>query len=127
MLNPVFWAIVAAVVGAISYLYHPSIELFIGGTLIGIALTALIIWSSTKLVDTKWWIGRVALVSMVAGLMNSTALDVLYSIFAAPAGQRLEIGFETVAGGVVLTALALLWAFLRPKQQDNNSSTNTKR
>jgi hypothetical protein len=94
--------------------------------LIGTALTALIVWSSSKLVDTKWWIGRVALVSMVAGLMNSTALDVLYSLFAAPAGGRLTIGFETVAGGVVLTALALLWAFLRPKQQDNNSSRSTK-
>ena len=126
MLNPIFWLIVAAVTGAISYLYHPSFELAIGGTLIGTALTALIVWSSSKLVDTKWWIGRVALVSMVAGLMNSTALDVLYSLFAAPAGDRLTIGFETVAGGVVLTALALLWAFLRPKQQDNNSSRSTK-
>jgi|GEM_PF-700805 hypothetical protein len=127
MLNPIFWLIVIAVTGTVSYLYHPSIELAIGGTVIGTALTALIVWSSSKLVDTKWWIGRVALVSMVAGLMNATALDVLYSIFAAPAGARLTIGFETVAGGVVLTALALLWAFLRPKHKDNNSGGNTKR
>lgn len=127
MLNPLYWLIVIAVTGAISYLYHPNFELAIGGTAIGTALTALIVWSSSKLVDTKWWIGRVALVSMVAGLMNSTALDVLYSLFAAPAGARLTIGFETVAGGVVLTALALLWAFLRPKEKDNNSSSNTKR
>lgn len=127
MLNPIYWLIVVAVTGAISYLYHPNFELAIGGTVIGTALTALIVWSSSKLVDTKWWIGRVTLVSMVAGLMNSTALDVLYSLFAAPAGARLTIGFETVAGGVVLTALALLWAFLRPKEKDNNSSSNTKR
>lgn len=127
MLNPIYWLIVVAVTGAISYLYHPNFELAIGGTVIGTALTALIVWSSSKLVDTKWWIGRVALVSMVAGLMNSTALDVLYSLLAAPAGARLTIGFETVAGGVVLTALALLWAFLRPKEKDNNSSSNTKR
>jgi hypothetical protein len=126
MLNPIYWLIVVGVTGAISYLYHPSIELALGGTVIGTALTALIVWSSSKLVDTKWWIGRVALVSMVAGLMNSTALDVLYSLFAAPAGARLAIGFETVAGGVVLTALALLWAFLRPKQEDNKSGRSTK-
>ena len=126
MLNPIYWLIVVGVTGAISYLYHPSIELAFGGTVIGTALTALIVWSSSKLIDTKWWIGRVALVSMVAGLMNSTALDVIYSLFAAPAGARLTIGFETVAGGVVLTALALLWAFLRPKQEDNKSGRSAK-
>jgi hypothetical protein len=126
MFNPLYWLIVVGVTGAISYLYHPSIELALGGTVIGTALTALIVWSSSKLIDTRWWIGRVALVSMVAGLMNSTALDVLYSLFAAPAGGRLTIGFETVAGGVVLTALALLWAFLRPKQEDNKSGRSTK-
>ena len=63
MLNPIYWLIVVAVTGAISYLYHPNFELAIGGTVIGTALTALIVWSSSKLVDTKWWIGRVAPVS----------------------------------------------------------------
>jgi hypothetical protein len=123
----VFWAIVAAITGAISYLYHPSIELAIGGTVIGVALTGLIIWSTSKLVDTKWWRGRAALVSMVAGLMNSTALDVLYSLLAAPAGGRFAIGIETVLGGVVLTLFALLWSFLRSKNEKDNSSNNTKR
>jgi hypothetical protein len=123
----IFWVIVAAVTGAISYLYHPSIELAIGGTVIGVALTGLIIWSTSKLIDTKWWIGRAALVSMVAGLMNSTALDVLYSLLAAPAGGRFAIGIETVLGGVVLTLFALLWSFLRSKNEKDNASNNTKR
>jgi hypothetical protein len=127
MPNPIFWLIVLAMTGSISYFYHPSIQLAVGGAVIGTALTALIVWSSSQLVGTKWWIGRVALVSVVAGLMNATALDVLYSIFTAPAGGRLTIGFETVAGGAVLTALALLWAFLRPKQQNNDSSNEPKR
>jgi hypothetical protein len=122
-----FWLISALLIGAISYLYHPSIELAAGGTVIGLALNLLITWSSGKLSGTKWWIGRVALISMVAGLMNSTALDVLYSFLSAPAGGRLEIGFETVAGGLVLTALAYLNLLLGPKKKEDPSSNNSKR
>jgi|694.fasta_scaffold06277_13 hypothetical protein len=126
-MSVVFWLISAAVIGVISFFYHPSIELTLGGLAIGLALNLLITWSSSKLTETKWWIGRVALISMVAGLMNSTALDVLYSIFAAPAGARLDIGLETVLGGLVLTALAYLGSFLRPKKNENPSSNNSKR
>lgn len=126
-MSVVFWLISAAVIGVISFFYHPSIELTLGGLAIGLALNLLITWSSSKLTETKWWIGRVALISMVAGLMNSTALDVLYSIFAAPAGARLDIGLETVLGGLVLTALAYLGSFLRTKKNENPSSNNSKR
>lgn len=127
MKNALYWILVAAVVGAISWVYHPSIELSVGGTAIGVALTVLIIWSSSKLVDTKWWLARVALVSMVAGLMNSTALDVLYSIFAAPAGGRFQIGIETVIGGVVLTALAFVWTLFRSQEEKNSGGGKAKR
>ncbi len=122
-----FWLISAAVVGFISFFYHPSLELAAGGLAIGLALNLLITWSSGKLTGTKWWLGRVALVSMVAGLMNSTALDFLYSLFAAPAGGRLAIGFETVAGGIVLTALAYLHSFLGSKKEEDGRSSNSKR
>jgi hypothetical protein len=122
-----FWLISAVVVGAISFFYHPSLELAAGGLVIGLALNLLITWSSGKLTGTKWWIGRVALISMVAGLMNSTALDVLYSLLAAPAGGRLAIGFETVAGGIVLTALAYLNLFLWSKKEEDSGGNNSKR
>ena len=122
-----FWLASALVIGVISFFYHPSIELAAGGLVIGLALNLLITWSSSKLTGTKWWIGRVALISMVAGLMNSTALDVLYSLLAAPAGGRLQIGFETVAGGLVLTALAYLNLFLGSKKEKDSGSGNTKR
>ena len=59
--------------------------------------------------------------------MNSTALDVLYSLLAAPAGGRLQIGFETVAGGLVLTALAYLNLFLGSKKEKNSGGSDTKR
>ena len=122
-----FWLISALVMGIISFYYHPSIELAAGGLVIGLALNLLITWSSSKLTGTKWWIGRVALISMVAGLMNSTALDVLYSLLAAPAGGRLQIGFETVAGGLVLTALAYLNLFLGSKKEKDSGGSDTKR
>lgn len=122
-----FWLASALVIGIISFFYHPSIELAAGGLVIGLALNLLITWSSSKLTGTKWWIGRVALISMVAGLMNSTALDVLYSLLAAPAGGRLQIGFETVAGGLVLTALAYLNLSLGSKNEKDSGGSNTKR
>jgi hypothetical protein len=122
-----FWLISAVVLGATSFFYHPSLELAAGGLVIGLALNLLITWSSGKLTGTKWWIGRVALISMVAGLMNSTALDVLYSLLAAPAGGRLAIGFETVAGGIVLTALAYLNLFLGSKKEEDSGGNNSKR
>lgn len=122
-----FWIASALVIGIISFFYHPSIELAAGGLVIGLALNLLITWSSSKLTGTKWWIGRVALISMVAGLMNSTALDVLYSLLAAPAGGRLQIGFETVAGGLVLTALAYLNLSLGSKNEKDSGGSNTKR
>lgn len=123
----VFWIVSAVVIGIASFLYHPSTELIVGGLVIGLALNFLITWSSSKLTGTKWWIARVALISLVAGLMNSTALDVLYSIFAAPAGGRFEMGIETVLGGVVLTALAYLNSLLGPKKKENPSGQNSKR
>lgn len=126
-MTAVFWLASALVIGIISFFYHPSIELAAGGLVIGLALNLLITWSSSKLTGTKWWIGRVALISMVAGLMNSTALDVLYSLLAAPAGGRLQIGFETVAGGLVLTALAYLNLFLGSKKEKDSGGSNTKR
>ncbi|CAB4545832.1 MAG: hypothetical protein F2536_03155 [Actinobacteria bacterium] len=123
----VFWIVSAVVIGVVSSLYHPSTELVVGGLVIGLALNFLITWSSSKLTGTKWWIARVALISIVAGLMNSTALDVLYSIFAAPAGGRFEMGIETVLGGVVLTALAYLNSLLGPQKKENPGSQNSKR
>jgi hypothetical protein len=126
-MSVLFWLISAAVIGGISFVYHPSLELAAGGLVIGLALNLLITWSSGKITGSKWWIGRVALVSMVAGLMNSTALDVLYSLLAAPAGGRLSIGFETVAGGLVLTALAYLNSRLGPKKEEDGRSKSSKK
>lgn len=102
------WGAAVAAWSIISYLYHPSVELMVSGVVIGVALTALIFWSSSKVVAGKWWSLKILAVSTVAGLMNSTAMDVAYSLFSAPAGNRFNVLIEMVATGLVLTGLALL-------------------
>ena len=92
----------------ISYLYHPTVTLMIAGALIGVALSALIFWSSSKIPTGKWWALKILAVSTVAGLMNSTALDVAYSLFSAPEGNRFVLPIEMVVTGLVLTGLAVL-------------------
>lgn len=107
-MNYLAWGAAAAVWLTISYLYHPNLATIAAGTIIGLALTALIFWSSSKISGGKWWWLKVLAVSTVAGLMNSTALDVAYSLVAAPEGNRFVVGIEMVASGLILTGLALL-------------------
>lgn len=106
-----FWIIAALAWLAISYLYHPSFPTIVGGAAIGTALTVLIVWSSSRIPKGNWWIAKVVLISTMAGLMNATALDVLYSLLAAPEGNRFILGIEMVASGIVLTLLAYLRTF----------------
>lgn len=103
-----FWLLSGATWLVISYLYHPGIETILGGTAIGTALTFLIVWSSSRIPRGNWWILKVLLISTMAGLMNATALDVVYSLLAAPEGNRFILGIEMVASGLVLTALAYI-------------------
>lgn len=122
-----FWPLAFGVIATLSYLYHPQLELMIAQVVVGMGLTALIIWSSSKVINEKWWIGRLAMLSVVAGLMNATALNVFYSLLAAPAGGRFALGVESVVGGLVLTALGYLWSVLRPKEEKNSGGNNSKR
>jgi hypothetical protein len=110
-------AIAALVWGGVSYLYHPSVSLVSVGTMIGIGLSALIFWSSSKISWGKWWIPKIAAISTVAGLMNSTALDIFYTLFSAPSGNRFEVGFEMAGTGVVLTLVALANHFIGSKPE----------
>lgn len=112
------WGAAVLAWGVISYLYHPSIELMVAGAVIGVALTALIFWSSSRVVAGKWWSLKILAVSTVAGLMNSTAMDVAYALFSAPAGNRFNVLVEMVASGLVLTGLALLNVLPGSKKED---------
>jgi RsiW-degrading membrane proteinase PrsW (M82 family) len=110
-------AIAALVWGGVSYLYHPSIALVSAGTMIGIGLSALIFWSSSKIPPGKWWVVKIAAISTVAGLMNSTALDIFYTLFSAPEGNRFVVWIEMVGTGLVLTAVALANRFIGSKPE----------
>ncbi|MDC0912207.1 hypothetical protein OAQ27_03810 [Aquiluna sp.] len=122
-----FWPLAFAIAATLSYLYHPQFELMVAQVVVGMALTVLIIWSSAKVLSEKWWVGRLAMLSVVAGLMNATALNVFYSLLAAPAGGRFSLGLESVLGGLVLTALGYLWFVLRPKEEKDSGSNKSKR
>lgn len=113
-----FWFIALISWALISYLYHPGIETILGGTVIGMALTFLIVWSSSRIPKGNWWILKVLLISTMAGLMNATALDVLYAILAAPEGNRFILGIEMVASGLALTALAYLRSLFGSKEKN---------
>lgn len=110
------WIAAALVWASVSYSYHPSTVLIIAGTVIGTALSGLIFWSGDKVPVNRWWILKVAAMATVAGLMNSTALDVAYSLFAAPAGNRLPMLYEMIGSGVLLTLLAAIKVLLGPKK-----------
>ena len=101
----------------LSYFYHPSTGLILAGTVIGIGLSGLIFWSSDRIPLGKTWWLRVLAVSVVAGLMNSTALDVAYSLFSAPAGNRFGVVIEMIISGLVFTALASTQFFFGSKKE----------
>lgn len=122
-----FWPLAFGIIATLSYLYHPQLELMVAQVIVGMGLTALIIWSSSKVINEKWWVGRLAMLSVVAGLMNATALNVFYSLLASPAGGRFSLGVESVVGGLVLTALGYLWSVLRPKEEKDTRSNKPKR
>jgi hypothetical protein len=122
-----FWPLAFGLIATLSYLYHPQLELMVAQVVVGMGLTALIIWSSSKVINEKWWVGRLAMLSVVAGLMNATALNVFYSLLASPAGGRFSLGVESVVGGLVLTALGYLWSVLRPKEEKDTRSNKPKR
>ncbi|MEK9907513.1 MAG: hypothetical protein VW500_00290 [Aquiluna sp.] len=113
----VFWPVAIGTVLTISYLYHPSVPTILGGAAIGAALAGLIIWSSSRIGSGKWFLGKLALLSLVAGIMNATALDVLYSLLAAPEGNRFILGIESLLAGLVLTALGWFYVFLGSKEK----------
>jgi len=101
----IFWSLATLVWLVISYLYHPSIPTMLAGALLGFGLTALIAWSGSKIPAGRLWLVKVLLVSVMAGLMNVTALDVVYSLLAAPEGNRYILPVEMVASGLVFTLL----------------------
>jgi hypothetical protein len=113
-----YWLAATVTIGVVNYLYHPTVTIMVAGTAIGLALTILVTWSGSRIPGGKLWLLKVLAVSIMAGLMNVTALDVVYSLLAAPEGNRYILPIEMVASGLLLTALVFLRSRLGPKQKD---------
>ena len=46
-----FWPLAFGIIATLSYLYHPQLELMIAQVVVGMGLTVLIIWSSSKVIN----------------------------------------------------------------------------
>jgi heme/copper-type cytochrome/quinol oxidase subunit 3 len=115
-----YWLIVAAGLSVASYFYQPSIELAVASTLLLLLLSAVVTWSAHKLTSGNKAFLKTLLVAVVAGFMYSQAMDIAYSGFAAPAGLRLDLPFETAAVALLLALIGTLSRlfFLRPQKNE---------
>lgn len=115
-----YWLIVAAGLSVASYFYQPSIELAVASTLLLLLLSAVVTWSAHKLASGSKALLKTLLVAVVAGFMYSQAMDIAYSGFAAPAGLRLDLPFETAAVALLLALIGTLSRlfFLRPQKNE---------
>ena len=100
----------AVLVFAAQWYYQPSVETSVVATLVSLLLLGVTTWSATRLGDGFAGSVQVLVVGIVSGLMFSQAMDVSYSILAAPAGGRLGFPFEMLVVGVALALLAKLLA-----------------
>lgn len=118
------WLVGAAGFAAISWFYHPSIELAVISTGVATFLMLVVSWSASRLRTGAKAGLKTLLVGVVAGFMYTQALDIAYSVYAAPAGLRLQVLLEAAAVGVLLSAVALVAVLFWPKnkkQGDSNS------
>ena len=98
------------IIGAHWY-YQPSVDTSVVAALVSLLLLAVVTWSAKRLGSGFAGFAKTLLVGVVSGLMFSQAMDVAYSILAAPAGGRLGFPYEMLVVGVTLAVLAKLLAF----------------
>lgn len=102
----------------LSYQVVEWVGLLAAGLLLGFAV--LLSWSANRLdVRRPSGILKLALVSLVAGLMISQGLDVVYSANALPAGGRLDLLFEVAYFALQVAPVAYLagrlWPWSKPE------------
>lgn len=120
------WIIAAAGFAALSWLYHPSTELAVISTATAVFLMVVVSWSASKLrVGSKAAL-KTLLVAVVAGFMYTQALDIAYSVYAAPAGLRWQVLLEAAAVGALLTAVSLVSVLFWPKNKKQGNSNSTE-
>ena len=124
-----YWIAVSAALAAASYFYQPSVELAVVSTLLLLLLGAVVTWSAHKLAFGTRALPKTLLVALVAGFMYSQAMDIAYSGFAAPAGLRMDLLFETatVAALVALIGTLSRLFFLGPQKHQETEGQQAER
>lgn len=105
-----FAALAIALIAASQWYYQPSVETVAIASALLTGLLALTTWSARRFGKSLAGFFKTALVGVVSALMFSQAMDIAYSILAAPAGGRLAFPIEQLAIGFALAALAQLLA-----------------
>ncbi len=100
----------AIVVFAGQWYYQPSVETSVIASLVTLLLLGVVTWSATRFGAGLAGFLKTFLVAVVSGLMFSQAMDITYSILAAPAGGRLGFPLELLVIGAALAILAKLLA-----------------
>lgn len=119
-------ALALGLISASQWYYQPSVETSIAGALVLLVLLAVVSWSATRFGSSLNGVFKTLVVGLVSGLMFSQAMDITYSLLAAPAGGRLGFPWELIAVGLLLTLLAQLLAFaLRSKVEEQTDSNKS--
>lgn len=105
--------------GALSFYYHPTMDLSLLGGLLTYLLLGLTSWSAIRFGKGVTAILKVSAVSLVASFMLIQGFDAIYILQAAPLGGRLAFLPELLLLALVITTSSLLLsrAFSRPKKQ----------
>ena len=119
-----YWLGLAVVVFGSQWIYQPSLTLTIVGSVLLILLSVVVGWSATKIGGGVAGVLKTLAVAVVAGIMNTQALDVAYTSLSAPAGGRFEFIPEVASAAVLLAVAATLLRLLssRPEEKEEPSS-----
>jgi phosphotransferase system glucose/maltose/N-acetylglucosamine-specific IIC component len=119
-----YWLGLVVVVFGSQWIYQPSLTLTIVGSVLLILLSVVVGWSATKIGGGLSGVLKTLAVAVVAGVMNTQALDVAYASLSAPAGGRFEFVAEVASAAVLLAVAATLLRFLSsgPEEEKEPSS-----
>ena len=114
---------VALILGAQWYC-QPSVETSVVAALVSLLLLTVVTWSAARFGAGFSGLAKTLLVGVVSGLMFSQAMDVAYSVLAAPAGGRLGFPYEMSVVGVSLAVLAKFLAFAIGSKVEKQASSD---
>lgn len=113
-----FFVVPICLLAAVSFYYHPSLEITVVGALLSTLLVALVSWSATRFGKGPSAILKLAAISLVSSFMLIQAFDIAYIFLAVPMGGRFAFLPELLAFALIVGVCAFLLAraFSRPKK-----------